>query len=264
MSRSRGEAEVLVKENLGGLIYQQLRRDLMAGRYEPGQRLKLRDLADQLGVSVTPVREALARLVSDQALAQVDRKSVSVAVMDLDRYAEVRELRLDLEGKAAARAAEVATAAEIAALRAIHARLVKARARESYADILLENQHFHMALCRTARMAVLLRLVETLWLQCGPLMHGMTRWPVAKPKQHPHLTVIKALQAGDGQLAREAIQQDIMMSTEALRRYLTDHVVRPAWAGRTLQPAGKTAPDQGSRRGVRTDGRPLAGEGQSG
>jgi DNA-binding GntR family transcriptional regulator len=159
----RRRLQLLVTKNLAAQIYQQLRHELMAGRYEPGQKLKLRDLAERLGVSVTPVREALARLVSDQALVQVDH---------LPRYAEVRELRLDLEGKAAERAAGSATPADIAELRLIHQRLLDARTTGSHAFILLENQNFHLALCRFAYMPVLLHLVETLWLQCGPSACG--------------------------------------------------------------------------------------------
>lgn len=236
---------MLVKEGLAAQAYQRLSHDLMAGRYEPGQKLKLRDIAAGLGISVTPVREALARLAADQAVVQVDHKSVCVAVMDLDRFAEVRELRLDLEGKAAERAASCATPDDIEELRTIHAALVQARVRDSYPDILLANQQFHLNLCKSARMPVLLRLVETLWLQCGPLMHGMTRWPVAMPQPHPHLAVIKALKTHDGRIAREAIQQDIMVATEALRRYLTGHTERPEWAKRSL---GSSMPSEGAAR----------------
>lgn len=225
---------MLVREGLAPQIYQHLRHDLMAGRYEPGQKLKLRDLAESLGTSVTPVREALARLVSDQVLVQIDHRSVCVAVMDLERFDEVRELRLELEGKGAERAAARATAADIAELTHIHERLLDARARGSYPDILVANQQFHLTLCRSAAMPILLRLVETLWVQCGPLMHGMTRWPVKQPKKHPHVAIIEALTTRNGTRARLALQQDIMMSTDALRRYLTRHAERPAWARRTL------------------------------
>jgi DNA-binding GntR family transcriptional regulator len=248
---------MLVKEGLAAQVYQHLRQDLMAGRYEPGQKLKLRDLADTLGTSVTPVREALARLVSDQVVVQVDHRSVCVAVMDLDQFIEVRELRLDLEGKGAEYAAARATAADVAVLRRIHARLLAARARASYTEILLANQQFHLELCRCARMPVLLRLVEALWVQCGPLMHGMTRWPVARPRPHPHLAVIDALRARDGTQARDALRQDIMMSTEALHRYLTHHAERPDWARRSLQSASlplqnrRTRPTAGATAGAR-------------
>ena len=123
--------------------------------------------------------------------------------------------------------------------------------RATHTKILLENQQFHLTLCRSARMPVLLRLVESLWLQCGPLMHGMTRWPAAKPKPHPHLVVIKALQARDGRMARTAIQQDIMMSTEALRRYLTSHLDRPEWARHSLRSADPAVPSDGNRTPAR-------------
>ena len=242
---------MLVKEGLAAQIYQDLRKDLMGGRYEPGQKLKLRNLADELGTSVTPVREALARLASDQVVVQVDHRSVCVAVMDHAQFVEVRELRLDLEGKGAEHAASRATTADVAGLRRIHARLLDARVRGSYREILLANQQFHLELCRCARMPILLRLVETLWVQCGPLMHGMTRWPVARPKPHPHLAVIEALRTRNAERARIAIRQDIMMSTEALRRYLTSHVERPEWAKRSL--CENSAPLQTQR------GQPIAG-----
>jgi len=211
---------VLVKENLGAQILQQLREELMAGFYEPGQKLKLRDIAARFGVSVTPVREALGRLVSEQALVQLDHRSVCVPVMDLARYDEVRDLRLELEGLAAARAAECGAPGTAAALREIHARLVAARAQGCAAAIMRENERFHRTVCEAAGMPMLRQLVETLWLQCGPLMHGMTRWPVARPAQHPHLDLIAAVQARDGARAREAMRRDILMSTDALRQYL--------------------------------------------
>lgn len=231
---------MLVTKNLSMQIYDKLRHELIIGRYEPGQKLKLRDLAKELNVSVTPVRSALAHLVSEQALMQIDRRSVCVAMMDLARFDEVRELRLDLEGRAAALAARYVSPAAVARLAAIHERLRDARARDCHADILLENGQFHLTLCQLARMPVLLRLVELLWLQCGPLMHGMTRWPTSEPRQHPHVTVIKTLRAGDGAAARQAIRQDITMSMDALRRYLTSHTERPEWARRTLRPSAKT------------------------
>ena len=112
--------------------------------------------------------------------------------------------------------------------------VVDARGRECYPDILLANQQFHLSLCRTARMPVLLRLVETLWVQCGPLMHGMTRWPVVKPTQASARRDHRSVGGGDSGAARAALQQDIIMSTDALRRYLTDHAERPEWAKRSL------------------------------
>jgi hypothetical protein len=82
-------------------------------------------------------------------------------------------------------------------------------------------------------------------------MHGMTRWPVAKSKPHPHVAVIKALRARDGRMAREAIRQDIMMSTDALRRYLTSHAEQPKWARQSLRPVDATVPSGADRTSAR-------------
>jgi DNA-binding GntR family transcriptional regulator len=98
----------------------------MRSRFGPGEKLKLRVLAAELGVSATPIRAALARLVTEGALEQLDRRSVRVPVLTDARLREVVELRLDLEGKAASRAAERATAADVAALEAIHAGMTAA------------------------------------------------------------------------------------------------------------------------------------------
>ena len=60
----------LARESLNGQAYVRLCRDLKAGRFAPGEKLKLRDLAQEMGISPTPVREALARLISEQALSR--------------------------------------------------------------------------------------------------------------------------------------------------------------------------------------------------
>lgn len=113
----------LARKSLNVQAYERLCRDLKAGRFGPGEKLKLRDLAQEMGISPTPVREALARLISEQAVEQVGHHSVRVPVMDEERFNGVLELRMLLEGHAAARAAVHATAADVARLEAIHERM---------------------------------------------------------------------------------------------------------------------------------------------
>lgn len=83
-------------------------------------------LSEELGISPTPIREAFARLVSERALVPGDRRSVRVPELDAERFLEIRELRLALEGIAAERAAARATEAEIDALEAVHAAVLQA------------------------------------------------------------------------------------------------------------------------------------------
>lgn len=204
-------------------VHQWLRRELMRSRFRPGEKLKLRNLAEELGVSLTPVREALARLVSEGALEQLDHHSARVPVLSDERLREVCELRCDLEGKAAERAAELAKPEDADRLAEIHARMSEARVSGRLREMLVENERFHMGLCALARMPVLLRIVEGLWLQCGPLNASLLRMRfLHRPEEHPHHEVIRGIREGDGALARLAVQRDISVYSDALLRRLPE------------------------------------------
>lgn len=210
-------------ERLAGRVHHWLRRELMRSRFRPGEKLKLRDLAEEFGVSLTPVREALARLVSENALEQVDHRSARVPVLSDDQVNEVCELRMELEGKAAERAAERATPADADHLAAIHARMTEARLTGRAPEMLAENERFHMQLCALANMPVLRQVVEGLWLRCGPLNAALlgVRF-LHRPEEHPHNDVIRALRARDGALARLAMQRDIFVYSQAILRRLPE------------------------------------------
>lgn len=209
------------EDSVAAQVHGRLRLALMRSRFRPGEKLTLRALGEELGVSATPIRAALARLVSEGALEQHDRRSVRVPTLSDARFREVVELRMDLEGKAASRAAERAGPAEIAALEAIHAAMTAARLEGRMEAMMLENERFHMALCALAGMPVLRRMVEGLWLQCGPLNAGLKSIRfLHQPEEHPHHEVIRALHRGDGALARLAVQRDISVYADALLRRL--------------------------------------------
>lgn len=215
------EAQAPTAESVAGRAHQWLRRELMRSRFRPGEKLKLRQLAEELGVSLTPVREAIARLVSENALEQLDHRSARVPPFSEERVREVCDLRMELEGKAAERAAERATPADVARLAAIQARMTEARLAGRGLEMTQENERFHMTVCALAGMPVLLQIVENLWLRCGPLNFALQSMRfLHRPEEHPHNDVIRGLAAGDGALARLAIQRDIAVYSDAIRRRL--------------------------------------------
>ncbi|GGC51936.1 GntR family transcriptional regulator [Chelatococcus reniformis] len=213
----------LARESLSYQAYHRLRRDLMGGRYNPGEKLKLRDIAEELGVSPTPVREALARLVSDMAVVQLDHRSVRVPHIDVERFNEICLLRAEMEGRAAERAAERATPAAVDELEAIHARLTALKNGREIKASLVENQRFHSALCALADLPLHYRFAETLWLQIGPLMNALLVCrPTNLPRRHPHRTILDGLRAGDGATARRGVEEDVRINAEPLLAYLRD------------------------------------------
>ena len=197
-------------ESVAGKVYQQLRSGLVQGRLVPGQRLVHRFLAGKLGVSPTPVREALLRLVSEGAL-ELDARGVAwVPRLAADRYDEIIELRLDLEGRAAARAAALATPADIAGLAAIQATLLEGRAAMDRNVVLAENERFHFKVIGIAAMPVLQRMVENLWVQVGPTISLLfSAPPVLSAEGHPHDALIAALRARDAAAASAAVERDL-------------------------------------------------------
>ena len=197
-------------DSVAGQVYKRLRSALTQGQLEPGQRLVHRLLAAEFDVSPTPVREALLRLVSEGAL-ELDARGIAwVPKLAADRYDEIMELRLELEGRAAARAATLATRADIADLTAIQARFLKGRAVMDREVVLTENERFHFGVIAIASMPVLQRVVESLWVQVGPTISLLFSAPrVLSPEGHGHDALIAALQRGDAEAASEAIRRDL-------------------------------------------------------
>uniref|UniRef100_E6VQ76 Transcriptional regulator, GntR family n=1 Tax=Rhodopseudomonas palustris (strain DX-1) TaxID=652103 RepID=E6VQ76_RHOPX len=208
----------IIKESVSQQAYVAIRNSLMRSRLKPGQKLVVRQVADELGISVTPVRESLLRLVSEHALALDERGTVIVPRLTLDRCLEIRDLRMMLEGEGAARAAAHVTDAEIDELAAIHARYVSTESVSNFATALAENENFHFAVSRLARSPALFRIVENLWMQFGPTLSYLYD-DAARPfhgQKHGHVLVIEALRARDPEKARIAMAQDILVGGKAL------------------------------------------------
>jgi DNA-binding GntR family transcriptional regulator len=228
-------------ESLSEKVYRRLRGALVGGRLAPGQKLVHRMFAKELGVSPTPVRDALLRLVSEGAL-ELDARGIAwVPRLAPDRYAEIMELRTELEGRAAARAAELATPDDVADLRAIQARLIDGRRRRDADIVLAEHERFHSRIIAIARMPVLQRMVESLWIQAGPTLHLLANMPSVVPlKDHPHAAVLDALEARDPVAARAAIARDLQVHGAAVIRMLRED---------SIQSAGSRAKPRGTRNG---------------
>ena len=153
------------RENLSQRAYLRIRSSLIHSELQPGQRLVLRPLAAELRLSPTPVREALLRLVSEQALALDDRGSAIVPVIGLDEFREIIDIRCDLEGRAAARAAARASPADIEQIAA----LVRAAEEDDGPRPLSRDAELHRALCRAGRAPLILRVLEGIWRRIGPV-----------------------------------------------------------------------------------------------
>lgn len=213
--------EPLVQGSLSLRTYVALKDALIAGSFRPGQRLLMQDLAAQLGTSVTPVREACMRLVSERGLEVRSGRFITVPDLTVARYMELRTIRMELEGLAAELAAVSITRDELKAIADVQSRFEAAdRARASDESIRL-NREFHFMVYRLSRMQMLTSHIESLWISMGPILnvfYNEVATDYVGAEEHTHL--IRALRAKDGAKARAAITRDILRGGEALLGYL--------------------------------------------
>ncbi|QRG07805.1 GntR family transcriptional regulator [Xanthobacter dioxanivorans] len=206
------ELRQVEKENLSARVYGRIRRALIDGQFEPGERLRISALAADLGTSITPVREAIFRLVSEQALEMKAATAVHVPMLDSRRLREIQLVRMELEGAAAARAAGHITDQQIQRLEQIQEDFIEGAQDPKKAS--LGNRDFHFALMEVAGLPLVESIVENMWTLMGPLLgvfHGTVSRDRIDRENHPHYAVLRALKARDPEKARHALQEDIRL-----------------------------------------------------
>lgn len=204
------EFATLEYENLNSVVYAALCDALMQGRFQPGDRLKIRDLAEQFGTSVTPIRDAILRLANDEAITFRSPRDIRIAGLSEARYREIRAIRVRLEGLAAETAAQVATSADILAMEQILRENEQAIAEGDRLRGTQLNQAFHFMLPQIAGLPVLTTILRRLWLQMGPHISDAYLAGGRSMIDH-HYPVVEALKRHDSPAASMAIVDDILL-----------------------------------------------------
>ena len=202
MSR-RGALSPVGRETLHDRVYAELRRSLIHGMFDAGEMLRIQELAETLQTSTMPVREALGRLVSEQALEALPNRSVRVPVITRERLDDLARARCLIEGQMVALALPNLAAEDFARLRQLTAECEAAFRSDDpdKAHITSELNHaFHFYIYRAAGSAVLIPIVESLWLQSGPYVRAAAQIHDEQrdiPATHHHWALIEALERGD-------------------------------------------------------------------
>lgn len=196
-------------------VYTELRRALIGGLFAPGQVLTIRQLADALMTSTMPVREALGRLITEQALEMMPNRSIRVPPVTMDRIEDLLRARILIEGEAMALAAGRVTPQLLDTIRAIMAEWEEMRLGGNSETVDREaalNQAFHFEIYRACGSTILLPMIESLWLQSGPFTRAAI-FAFSEAGAHDaarfHHDIVKALEAGNAAAARAALVGDI-------------------------------------------------------
>lgn len=195
-------------------VYRALRTEIMHGEIPPGEAMTLRGIGKKFGVSMTPAREAVRRLVAEGALFLSSSGRVSTPELTNERIEELASIRALLETELASRALPRAHLALIDRLSTINAAIAQMIARQDGPGYIRTNLEFHRTLYLRAQAPAMLAMTETVWLQLGPTMRALYGRMRRTGPPHHHKLIIAALKAGDEPGLRLSVRQDV---TQGLR-----------------------------------------------
>lgn len=190
-------------------VYRRLRDRILCGGFQPGEAVTLRGIADELGVSPMPIREAVRRLIAERALEMRDNRRVVVPPMTRDKFNQILYARRALEPQLAALALphlDVKTIAHIEDIDEALGKSVKAGDPEGY---MRGNYKFHFSIYDKAGSDMLTALVSSVWLQFGPFMRMAYGRVGTSDLEDFHEVAIVAMRAQNEAALRQAITDDI-------------------------------------------------------
>ena len=175
-----------------------LRRALIAGELGPGDRVRQEELAESLGVSLAPVREALATLEQEGQLTYRPRRGYFVTELDVGDLREIYELRALLEDRAARRALPLLDEDARERIEIAARECAEAAGRGDVAAKLSANRRFHFDLLGGADQVHTMRLIRLLWDSTETYRALYYNSPRARQDSiDAHERIIAAIRAGD-------------------------------------------------------------------
>jgi DNA-binding GntR family transcriptional regulator len=216
-SRPLGEGRYTSKKDL---VIDWLREAIVSGELRAGQHLRQEELAEYLGVSITPVREALSDLRAAGLLTQSTHRGARVAESDPGTLAEVALLRSHLEPLAVSLAAAKLTASDLDLLRQLQDRFDDLLQRGETQDLGKLNYQIHMSIYRGARSPLLLEIITQLWTRVPwDILAVLPGQSVQSRDEHAGL--LRALERHDVDEAERLTREHISHSADALLRFVS-------------------------------------------
>lgn len=200
LSASRSDDGDRQKGHLSGSTTAMLRTLIITGALASGQKLRERELCARLGVSRTPVREAIKTLAQEGLVRALPNRSPVVTAVDRDEVRSLAEVLAALEGLACELAARSATDEEIAEIAALNQQLVAHHGRDELPDYFRVNKAIHRKLVEASRNPVLLWVWDLMALRVDRARYVSNLWPQRWPEAvKEHQEMLDELVRRDGE-----------------------------------------------------------------
>ncbi|MEX0278596.1 MAG: GntR family transcriptional regulator [Ruegeria sp.] len=197
-------------------VYQTLKAQILFGDLVPGQAVTIQGLTGSLEAGMTPVREAIRRLISDGALVFQGNRRVSVPLLSDADVEQVIFARKSIESELSRRATANLSPKEIDQIEKIDQLLDRTIADGDVGGYLRLNHAFHETLYAYAEAPILFDLAERLWLRFGPSLRVVCGRFGTQNLPDRHKDIISALRAKDAEAAALATVQDIEQGMELI------------------------------------------------
>jgi DNA-binding GntR family transcriptional regulator len=215
-----------------------IRELIVSGQLPAGQFIRPETVAEELGISATPVREGLLQLQTEGFVTIAPRRGWSVSALSQEDVSDIYEAQALLGGELAARAAVRCGEQTIVLLESLQSQLEAAAALRDYEDVERLNHQFHEAIYRAGGSRKLRWLLKpTLAYAPRKFFAAVEGWPEASAADH--CAIIDHLRAGEPEKARDAMAQHIRKAGQLLSKHLAADV---GARGRSLGKAVRSMP----------------------
>ena len=216
------------QRSLSDLVFKKLQDAIIDGRLEPGQWLRQEALAQEMGVSQMPVREALKQLAAEGLAERIPYKGVRVTKFSWEDIVDICTIRLVLESLAARLAAPLITEQELERLKENLNRAEECKEQEQMTLRRQLNAEFHLSFCQASGRRYLLRQIESVWAWFPSVMlyEGVARRQKEllmlrlERENCEHRAILAALEKHDPEQAAEEARRHIRNLSQELTQVL--------------------------------------------
>ena len=201
--------EKITNVTLRQKVYDQLRSKILDAELLPGEKISLRGLAEQFGVSLLPVREAVWQLESERVLVVESNKKIRVNHLTKEEFKEVLNLRLLLESEAVDKACQNRPNSAVKKVEKILAAMEK-HIEVNHKAYIKKNDQFHQTIYSYAASPLLMELIQRLLARVNPYiyLYAINRQDLSTPSDC-HRTMFEGFSEGNSTKAVEALKRDL-------------------------------------------------------
>ncbi len=201
-------------------VYDQLRASITAAELLPGEVISLRGLADEFGVSLLPVREAVWQLESEKILVVESNKRIQVNQLTQAEFEEVLNLRLLLESEAIDKACQRRTKSSVTRAERAYLAMEK-HAGNNHRNYIKKNDEFHHSIYSCAKSPLLMDLIQRLLARVNPYiyLYAIEGRDLTNALQC-HKDMLSGFAEGDGDKTISALHRDLTDAARVIVRNL--------------------------------------------